>query len=184
MIGELLTLSKLESGVRHFEDYFDLAEVVKIVVEDATFEAAPMGVHFVVEMHPSDGSSGWIALGNGKLISHAIENIVRNALRFSRTGQQINMRLDRSSEVLFRLVVTDQGPGVADTLLETLFLPFVQGTGGDGNGFGLGLAIAERAVVAHGGTISAHNEKSGGLTITITLPSTEIEPQSLSHNDV
>jgi two-component system OmpR family sensor kinase len=173
MVGELLTLAKLESGVRHSEDYFDLAEVVKAVAEDAKFEAEPKGVGVAVGIDPPDEEREWVVLGNGKLISHAVENIVRNALKYSRKGQKVRVMLDNETAGFFRLRVIDQGPGVDEKLLGSLFKPFVQGAG-DGQGFGLGLAIAERAIVAHGGSIVARNQPGAGLAIEILLPAAQI----------
>ena len=173
MVGELLTLAKLESGVRHTEDYFDLAEVVKAVAEDAKFEAGPLGVGVAVGIDPPEEGREWVVLGNGKLISHAVENIVRNALKFSKKGQKIRVLLDDELPGFFRLQVIDQGPGVAEDMLESLFKPFVQGAG-DGQGFGLGLAIAERAIVAHGGSIKARNQPGAGLAIDVMLPAAKI----------
>jgi two-component system OmpR family sensor kinase len=174
MVGELLTLSKLESGAGRTEDYFDLAEIVKRVAEDAGFEAAPMGVCVQVEIHPGDENRDWIVLGNGKLMSRAVENIVRNAIRFSGKGQQVRIVLERQPDG-FCLTVADQGPGVPEAELGALFKPFVQGAGGDGKGFGLGLAIAERAVTAHGGAMTARNASSGGLAIAVRIPAAEID---------
>jgi two-component system OmpR family sensor kinase len=169
MVGELLTLSKLESGVRNPDNYFDFAEIVRLVGEDAKFEAASTGVQVDVAIEPADAD--WIVHGDGRLISRAVDNVVRNALRFSPKGQTVRVVLDRDAD-FYRLAVKDKGPGVPAELLDTLFKPFVQGPG-DGQGFGLGLAIAERAVIAHGGTIQAVNEPTGGFTITIRLPRSE-----------
>jgi two-component system, OmpR family, sensor kinase len=174
MVGEILTLSKLESGVKHTEDYFDFAEVVRLVTEDAKFEGAPLGVSVDHRIVALAGESDWIALGSGRLVSHAVENIVRNALRYSKRGQAVEVILDRDTAGLFRLTVTDEGPGVPDAMLDTMFKPFVQG-GGENSGYGLGLAIAERAITAHGGTISAHNRTSGGLCVVVCLPPAAIE---------
>jgi two-component system OmpR family sensor kinase len=172
MVDELLTLSKLESGAGRAEDYFDLSQIVTIVAEDARFEAAPLGVGVEVEIDPDEGD--WIAAGNGKLMSRAVENIVRNAIRFSGKGQTVRIALQRQPDA-FRLTVADQGPGVPEAELTTLFQPFVQGAGGDGKGFGLGLAIAERAVLAHGGAMTARNRSGGGLAISLRIPAAEIE---------
>ena len=87
MVGEILTLSKLESGVRHAADYFDFADVVQLVTEDAKFEAAPQGVVVELRTDPADQDAEWLALGSGRLISHmAVENILRNALRLFQAG--------------------------------------------------------------------------------------------------
>jgi len=170
MVGELLTLSKLESGVRNPDNYFDIADIVRLVGEDAQFEAASTGVQVEVTINPADAD--WIVPGDGRLISRAVDNVVRNALRFSPKGQIVRIVLDRENG-FYRLAVKDHGPGVPPDLLDSLFKPFVQGPG-DGQGFGLGLAIAERAVIAHGGSIQAVNEPAGGFTITIRLPRSDM----------
>ena len=69
-----------------------------------------------------------------------------------------------------RVRITDQGPGVEAERLMSIFEPFERGINEPGSGFGLGLAIASRAVGMHGGTISASNQPSGGLTVEINLP--------------
>jgi two-component system OmpR family sensor kinase len=68
------------------------------------------------------------------------------------------------------LVVSDRGPGIPPDELERVFEPFYRISGDMGKGFGLGLAIARRAVMAHGGCISAHNREDGGLCVKIELP--------------
>lgn len=176
MVGEILTLSKLESGAPDSADYFDFAEVVRLVTDDARFEAAPLGVHVDQTIVSEGREDEWIGLGSGRLISHAVENIVRNALRFSKKGQTVNIVLDHDEDGRFRVTITDEGPGVSEALLSSLFKPFVHGS--DGQGFGLGLAIAERAIAAHGGTISAHNRATGGLCVIVCLPPAPIEAGS------
>jgi two-component system OmpR family sensor kinase len=175
MVGEILVLSKLESGAPQPEEYFDVAEIMRGVAEDAKFEAAPRGIEVTAETDPPQEKMEWICLGSGKLIAHAFENIVRNALRFSRAGQQVKLRLTASRDGTFNFTVTDQGPGVPTEALATLFQPFVQVSPGDGQGFGLGLAIAQRAILAHGGSISAHNGFGGGLVVSATLPAANME---------
>jgi signal transduction histidine kinase len=66
--------------------------------------------------------------------------------------------------------ISDQGPGVEDERLQEIFHPFERGLNDSSVGFGLGLAIAARAVEIHGGTIMAHNAPTGGLTMEISLP--------------
>jgi two-component system OmpR family sensor kinase len=173
MVGELLTLAKLESGQSRGEDYFNFAEIVKAVVQDARYEAAAKGVDVGLDIEPADESFEWIALGSGKLVSRAIENIVRNAVRYSSEGGKVVAML-RHDGGLFRLVVTDEGPGVPDEALAAMFMPF--GVSADGFGFGLGLAIAQRAVAVHGGSISARNRQPKGLEMAVTLPAAALEP--------
>lgn len=169
MVGELLALSKLESGITPSVEYFFVSEIVSLVVEDAQFEAQEMGIR--IELATNSDRRGYEALvkGSGKLVSRAIENIVRNALRFSRRGDSVAIELDSSSAGT-SLYIRDRGPGVNVEQLTSLFEPFVQGDNTNGQGYGLGLAIAKRAIVMHGGTIRATNGAQAGLTIAIWLP--------------
>jgi two-component system OmpR family sensor kinase len=173
MVGELLTLSKLESGQSRGEDYFNFAEIVKAVVQDAGYEAAGKKVEVLFDVLPSDDNFEWIALGSGKLISRAVENIVRNAVRYSSEGGKVVATLRHEGEI-YSLKVTDEGPGIPEEAMASLFMPF--GMSADGFGFGLGLAIAQRAVAVHGGTIAARNRKPKGLEMAVRLPAATVEP--------
>ena len=170
MVGELLTLAKLESGHAKSEDYFNFAEIVKAVVQDARYEAQGKGVDVRLDIEPADENFEWIALGSGKLISRAIENIVRNAVRYSSEGGKVSATL-RHYRGTYNLKVTDEGPGIPDEAMAALFMPF--GVSADGFGFGLGLAIAQRAVAVNGGSIAARNLKPKGLEMCVTLPAIE-----------
>jgi two-component system OmpR family sensor kinase len=163
LVGELLTLAKLESGHRPADEYFDFAEIVMAVVQDARFEAASKNLQVLQSVEPADEE--WVVPGNGKLVARAIENIVRNALRYSPEGGKVVVTLRRAGG-LYELCVTDEGPGVED--LAALFRPF--GVSADGFGFGLGLAIAQRAIVVHGGAITARNRRPHGLEMQVTIP--------------
>jgi two-component system OmpR family sensor kinase len=166
MVGELLTLSKLEASADRPEEYFNLAELLHSVVEDARYEAAAKAVKITLASNPDSGQ--WIVPGNGKLIYRAIENIVRNAVRYSPAGGLVEVVLEaRNDDFLVR--VRDQGEGVCD--LAELFKPF--GISADGSGFGLGLAIAQRAVAVNGGTIVARNRQPQGLEMEVHLPAGE-----------
>jgi two-component system OmpR family sensor kinase len=167
MVGELLTLAKLESNQNQGEDYFNFAEIVKRVVEDARYEASAKNIEVKLSIEQADENFEWIALGSGKLVSRAIENILRNALRYSPENGQVMVRLDRCNGS-FHLSVSDDGPGIPKDTLASLFKPF--GISADGYGFGLGLAIASRAIAVHGGTISAVNRAPRGLEMTVTIP--------------
>jgi len=179
MVGELLTLSKLETGQRSTEEYFDFAELARTVIQDARYEAAAKQVSVILQ--GADDSAEWIARGNGRLVSRAVENIVRNAVRYSPQGGQVAMVLHRDAD-FFRLVITDCGPGIPDDQLGQLFKPFALSA--DGFGFGLGLAIAQRAIAVNGGAIAARNrqaneqtndKENSGLEMTVTLPAARLE---------
>ncbi|HEY4077623.1 MAG TPA: ATP-binding protein [Rhizomicrobium sp.] len=166
MVGELLTLAKLESGQVPSEEYFSLADIVQAVTQDASYESGTRDIQVLVEA-PDEELGEWIVRGNGKLISRAVENVVRNAVRYSPTNGKVRIALERDGG-LFRLRVSDQGPGVPEDKMSTLFKPF--GISADGFGFGLGLAIAQRAITVHHGAITARNHDHG-LEIAIALPS-------------
>ena len=175
MVGELLALSKLESGARTADQYFFVSEITALVVDDARFEAQEKGVtiDFVINGQGSEA----LVVGSGKLISRAIENIVRNDLRFSRRGEAITVELE-STAAGTTLYIRDQGPGVKTDQLESLFEPFVQADPANGQGYGLGLAIAKRAIIAHGGTIRAVNGATEGLIIILWLPAAPDAPEA------
>jgi two-component system OmpR family sensor kinase len=173
MVGEILALSKLESGVRTADEYFFVSEVARMVVDDARFEAQEKGVE--IDLVLGAGREAMMH-GSGKLISRAIENVVRNALRFSRKGDRVTVELD-SNAAGTNLLIRDHGPGVEADQLQLLFEPFVQVGTNHGQGYGLGLAIAKRAVIAHGGAIKAARNPDSGLAITIWLPAAPDAPE-------
>ena len=93
-------------------------------------------------------------------------------MRYSPEGGKVAAQL-RHINGNFNLVVTDEGPGVPQDAMASLFKPF--GVSADGSGFGLGLAIAQRAIAVHGGSISARNRPTKGLEMTVSLPAVAIE---------
>ena len=170
MVGELLTLSKLESGMGQSEDYFDFAEIVRGVVQDAGYEASAKQVD--VSLDTGVKGCEWLAKGNGKLVSRAVENIVRNAVRYSPQGARVDITLRHNGD-FYRLTIADKGPGVPSEEIGLLFKPF--GHSADGFGFGLGLAIAQRAIAVNGGAIVARNRETGGLEMTVTVPAAPLD---------
>jgi len=168
LVGEVLTLARLES-VNPAAEPVELAEVVASVAEDARFEAQAAGRD--VSFH---GVGGAIVRGRAELLHRAVENVVRNAVKYTAPGSivDIAMRLEVNPP---RAVVsiTDRGPGIAPEELGRIFEPFYRGgsDAGGAQGFGLGLAIAQRAIEAHGGQIRAANVEGGGLRMEIALPS-------------
>ena len=113
-------------------------------------------------------------VGNAALLHSAIENVVRNATRYTREGTSVDVRLEKdlhSGEAVLR--VMDSGPGVPPDALEKLFQPFYRlddARNRQTGGVGLGLAITERTLRLHGGTVRAVNRDEGGLMVEIRLP--------------
>jgi signal transduction histidine kinase len=94
---------------------------------------------------------------------------VRNAIRHTVEGTVVEISL-QISNLRALLLVRDYGPGVPESMLSEIFLPFRRVANGNSEGTGLGLAIAERAVNVHRGTIRARNGAKGGLIVEIDLP--------------
>jgi two-component system OmpR family sensor kinase len=170
LVGELLTLARLESDAGASEDYFDLLEVLRLVTDDARFEAEAQGVPLNVELPTDSADDDWLILGSGQLVHRAFENILRNALRFSSQGSAVGLTLERDGPDRCIVTVDDEGPGIADGEATRLLEPFVQGANQCGAGFGLGLGIARRAIAASGGSVILANRVGRGLRVTIALP--------------
>lgn len=172
LIGELLTLTLLESGAEQLvREPLALDGLVAKVTQDADFEAAGCGKNVaIIACEPLT------LKGNNELLRRALENVVRNAVRYTREGMAVEIALRRVEEegaVYAVISVRDHGPGVPESALGKLFLPFYRVADArdrQSGGSGIGLAITERAVKLHHGTVSARNAPDGGLLIDIRLP--------------
>lgn len=167
LVGEILAYARLQHADPLETAGFDLVDCLAEIVADARLEGRSRQVDVALEAPER------LAIhGDESMLGRAIENIVRNAVRHTQDGTTVSVRLAASGTDI-RLVVTDQGPGVAPDELEHIFEPFVRlspGRSESGAGGGIGLAIARAAVARHGGRISAANAPQGGLAITLVLP--------------
>ncbi len=167
MISRLLTLSRLESGSGEYESHeLNLATIIEQVVVDAEFEATAHGRSVeVAELEPTK------LQGNEALVRSAIENVVRNAVRYTAEGTTVMVKMYAQAGKA-RLSIEDHGGGVPEEDLKKLFTPFYrvgEARERKTGGIGLGLAIAEQAVKLHKGTISAANT-ADGLLVEIVFP--------------
>jgi signal transduction histidine kinase len=143
-----------------------IGDIVQEVVRDCSVEAEVRGCRITLT-----GGIGGHALGSREMLRRAIENVLRNAVRYAPEGtvvQVSTLESDRSATI----VVRDHGPGVPDQALARIFDPFYrveEARDNKSGGSGLGLAIARRAVQAHHGTIEAENTHPG-LQVRIILP--------------
>jgi two-component system sensor histidine kinase CpxA len=172
LIGRLLTLARLEGGDDAMRRTpISLDELIRDITKDADFEAQSRQcrVRCVVQDEVT-------ILGSPSLLHSAVENVVRNAMRHTREGTDVEIRMaveghNGKAEAVIR--VTDRGPGVPKEALDKLFRPFYRlddARGRQTGGVGLGLAITERAVRLHGGAVRASNRPEGGLMVEIRLP--------------
>ncbi len=173
MVGQLLTLSGLEVADAPAErEAVDLGALVEEVAADAAFEASTSGVAVT-----ADEAAGCVVEGDPGALRSALENVLRNAIRFSESGGAVQVTVARAAgEAVVR--VCDRGPGVPEEHLGDLFQPFFrveEARDRQRGGAGLGLAIAERTVHLHGGSIAARNRDGGGLEVEIRLPTKQGE---------
>ena len=169
LIGEVLALSRLEASPDiRLDETVPLSALIDEIVGDTRLEADQKPCALNAQVEP-----GISLQGNAELLRRAIENIVRNAIKYTAEHSTVMLALT-ADERDIHVQVGDRGPGVTPGELTAIFDPFVRldsarerHTGG----YGLGLAIARKAVELHGGVILARNRDDGlGLCIEITLP--------------
>jgi two-component system OmpR family sensor kinase len=172
LVDEILMLSRVESGVsaRH-DETVEIAALVRDVVEDAAFEAHARSKAITLDADIAALETTSVK-GNAEMLHRALENIVRNAMRHVPDGGKITVAGTRDHVAgTLAITVADNGPGVAQSELASIFEPFFRGSGAkDVQGHGLGLAIARRVIEAHGGRVAAANRPQGGLVVTLQLP--------------
>ncbi len=181
LIGQLLSLSHLESTTNlPSKETFSVAHVVEQLLPDVDYEAKGRDCHVSFVNSGSDDSD---VVGNPELLGRAIENVIRNAIAYTAEGTSVEIQLTHHSPAgkdLVVLQVKDHGPGVPEAALKSIFHPFYRLDGSrqrSTGGFGVGLAITERAVQLHGGEVVATNADEGGLIVELRLPSANGVPR-------
>jgi two-component system sensor histidine kinase CpxA len=172
LIGQLLMLTKLESdsGTIKRAD-IDIAALIVEVAQDVDFEARSNDRRVLAA--PSEPL---FLSGNKELLRQALENLVRNAARYTATGTAVEISLrkkDSGGRSWAHIEVRDQGPGVPESALYDIFRPFYRVNDArerQSGGTGVGLAISDRAVRLHGGSLRAFNAPGVGLIMEMELP--------------
>lgn len=168
LIGQMLQLSQLRAAKPTLPlEPIDLTSLLSEVVEDARLEAsaADKSVDWVA------GESLWLN-GDHDLMRSAIENVLRNAVRFTKPDSAVAVSLHRENDQVLT-VIEDHGPGVPEAELARIFEPFyrvAESRDRDSGGTGLGLAIAARVISLYNGQVRALNATTGGLRVEIRLP--------------
>jgi two-component system, OmpR family, sensor histidine kinase CpxA len=172
LIGQLLTLSSMEA-VEDFHRFEKVAlkELLSEMLPDAEYEAQQREAAVIFH-----ADCDCVVEGQRELVYRALENVVRNAIRYTEAGTQVEITLQRDDAGhMAHVEVSDRGPGIPAAELESIFRPFYRldaARSPQTGGFGVGLAIAERAVKVHNGQIRAENRAGGGTAIRISLPLT------------
>lgn len=172
LVEELLTLHKLEAGATGpARERVDVIELLAAIVEDADFEARARNCGVNLR-----GAESFVTEVNGELIYRALENVIRNAVKYTAPETTVEVEAGIHDGVL-EVKILDRGPGVPAALCEEIFEPFrrLENSRTDAPhqnipGTGLGLAIARRAMSLHGGSIRAEPRDGGGLCVISTLP--------------
>lgn len=172
LIQRLLTIARLESGSDGIrKTRLSLRELVEDVAHDAEYESARGKV--LISAEPTDE---YFVEADPDLLRSAIENVIRNAVRYTAEGTKVEIRLERrigddGEDVAIH--VLDSGTGVPECDLERIFEPFYRvddARNRQTGGAGLGLSIADRAIRLHGGRVHASNRAEGGLEVEIRIP--------------
>ena len=172
MIGRLLIIARLDTAAAPVQMIsVNLTELVSHIVHDAGFESQKRDVAVTL-----NASEQIFVHGNAELLHSAIENVIRNAIRYTAPGTPVEVAL-QCQEIegvsSVSLTVRDCGPGIAESDLINIFQPFYRVADArdrQSGGTGLGLAIADRVIRIHKGTIHAENTAPQGLQINIALP--------------
>ena len=172
MIGKLLTFSRLDAGKAIVRaDPVDVGDLLGEIVNRTSIEA--MAEDKRIELHADARCE---TVGDTELLASALENVIRNALRHTPRGSAVEIAVARlTADERCRIHVRDHGSGVPESVLERIFDPFFRTDAArehTSGGSGIGLAIAKKAVTAHGGTLQARNAGGGGLEVSLELPLT------------
>jgi two-component system, OmpR family, sensor kinase len=163
LISEILALARLDAEPGAAQP-INLGELLHKLQEEARLDAPEQQIEIQLE-------SGLQLNGWPDMLQRAMDNLLRNALRFNPVGQPIELTASRNAEQLC-LSVRDHGPGAPPELLARLGEPFFRAPGQTSSGHGLGLAIARRAAERHGGQLELSNHAQGGFIATLRLPLT------------
>jgi len=168
MIERLLTLARLDAATASIPfESLNLTNLVTHIVHSAEFELHERSDRITV-----NSQEVFFVHGNTELLQSAIENVIRNAIRYNNSKDPVQIVLERIDSSV-TITVRDHGLGVPAEYLQRIFEPFyrvAEDRDRQTGGTGLGLAITERAIRLHGGEVNAENVDPHGLAVHILLP--------------
>lgn len=168
LVEEILTLARLGASKSTTAELqaIDVVDLLQAIADDAAFEALPRGI--IVSYR---GPDGFVSRLNGELIYRAIENVARNALKYSPDNAAVDVTASIGATDCLDIVISNAGPFVPPEDVGLIFQPFVRLHGEEAStGHGLGLAITRSAIEAHGGEVGAKSNPGGGLTVSLRIP--------------
>ncbi|MEM9100935.1 MAG: ATP-binding protein [Pseudomonadota bacterium] len=164
LIQQILEFSRLENELKSVEFVeCDMVKLLDKLIDDVTYEDANKHPLLLVNRFQQ-----LRVIANQQLITRAIGNVLRNAIKYSPENTQVTIELQHNDENIM-VIVNDEGPGVDSNQLSSIFLPFVR-KHSDKNGFGLGLAMVAEIIQIHGGKVTAKNLDKNGLSVILSLP--------------
>ncbi|HEY0268134.1 MAG TPA: ATP-binding protein [Methyloradius sp.] len=168
LLGQILTLSRLQTDMsQEVKETISLNELIEDILQDVNFEAQAVGSKVIFKSNAEASIEG-----HYELLHRALENVIRNAVKYSPEGESVEISLDKNDHNLITIQVHDHGPGIPESELEAVFEPFYRVTRqhkAEVTGHGLGLAIAKRAIEKHKGNVFLSNAPQGGLVVKISL---------------
>lgn len=170
LVDSFLTLTRLQDGRdRSSGKRVSVNEIVVDSVEHCASMARQQGVRLLPHLLDSEEQMDTAVTGEPELLVTMLDNLIRNAIRFSKTGDVISINIDQEGDEVV-LTVRDHGPGIPEDRIDRIFDRFSQG-GNErrGRGHGLGLSIAQGIAEMHRGSISVRNADPGCI-FCIRLP--------------
>ncbi len=161
LIDEILTLARLDQ-VQAPKQSIALDHLLHKLRDDAVLLVPTQSIEII-------GAEHCIYHGWPELLQRALDNLLRNALRFNPDTQAIVITVQQQPTGI-TISIRDHGPGVSDEWFKQLGESFFRVPGQVQQGYGLGLAIAKRAIEQHGGRLTFSNHAEGGFVVTVELP--------------
>jgi two-component system sensor histidine kinase QseC len=166
LVDQMLTLSRMESGHAPALALVDLAALARQVAADLAPQALARAQHLSVDAPQTP----CLVQGDATLLSVMLRNLLDNAIRYSPSGGQVEVRLTADAQGV-RCAVQDTGPGLDDAALARLGERFFRVLGSGESGSGLGWSIVRRVATLHGATVTARRaEPAGGLLAEVSFP--------------
>ena len=167
LVEDTLSLAWLENEQPELQqESLELIDLLDVLIDDAKFEFPDRAIDCQLP------DSALIANSSHRAAGQALENVLRNALRYTPKGKKVSVSV-LENESSFQVNILDQGPGVPEQYLDTIFKPFFRidsSRAANSDSFGLGLALAKRQLATIKASITASNRLPEGLCMTVDFP--------------